>query len=110
MSDEVIYYLACKYMALTELFDRFLSDVRSPYDATETIVVDPTFRRWSARYACSLRHSCKDLWGAIHEEIKWHDMYKAQDWIDEYSRLKKEEHYKHYDIMKDEFNILEERP
>ena len=48
------YYFACKYMALTEIFDRKLTDLRSPYDPTEAFVLNPTARTASALYSQSI--------------------------------------------------------
>ena len=92
--DEMIYRLACEYMAKTELYDRSLTDMRSQHDPTEAWLVLDYERRRSNAYALSLRIELSkkycitpfDLMG----EINRHKSYSAQMWIDEYRRLNKE--------------------
>lgn len=88
-----IYLMACEYMAKTELYDRSLTDCRSPWDETEAFIdCNPRVRRLSIEYAAQLRRYyseiCGGTWRFIHNEIHKHTEYSAQMWIDEYYRLR----------------------
>lgn len=93
MSIDEIYLMACEYMAKTELYDRSLTNCRSPYDETEAFIdCNPRVRKFSNEYAAQLRRyyneQCGGTWQFIHNEIHKHTKYTAQMWIDEYYRLK----------------------
>ena len=90
MEDSMPYFLACFYMARTEEYNRSLSNIRSKYDPTEAIV-DCKCRKYSDRYAINCRKYLYNLYPqfkkAWNEEIRKHNNYSAQHWIDEYERL-----------------------
>lgn len=87
-----IYLMTCEYMAKTELYDRSLTNCRSPWDKTEAFLDTPRVRRFSNEYAAQLRkyysEICGGTWQFIHNEIHKHTNYTAQMWINEYYRLK----------------------
>lgn len=92
-TDNEYYFMACEYMAKTELFDRGLTSCRSPYDNTEAFIHQPYLRRSSNEYAVTLKKHYTELlggtWLPIQREINKFDRYTAQKWIDEYNRLRK---------------------
>ena len=88
--DTEEYKAAVWYMAKTELYDRSLTDERSPYDPTEAFVIYPPYKRLaSVSYASELRKQIREYvnWEYVHNEIKKRPKYSAQKWVDEYYRL-----------------------
>ena len=87
------YKLCCYYHAKTELYDRTLTDLRSPYDPTEAYIQDGTERGLSYNNARKIRRFVNKMALGIPEHIKHISLntnkhrYSAQDWIDEYNRL-----------------------
>ena len=86
-----IYYVACEYMARTELFDRaMLCEFSDPCDSTMA-VVHPRYRLWSydnsRQMKAELIKKYRVDWMDIREIIKEHH-YTAQQWINEWKRLK----------------------
>mgnify|MGYP004598545159 FL=1 len=85
------YRLACLYMGMTEEHDRSLTDMRSRYDPTEAFLYCNKIRSESNRYAAFMRNKImKDyciLWEEIQNEIRSHNNYSAQHWVDEYERI-----------------------
>ena len=85
------YRLACLYMGMTEAHDRSLTDMRSRYDPTEAFLYCNKIRSESNRYAAFMRNKImKDyciLWEEIQNEIRSHNNYSAQHWVDEYERI-----------------------
>lgn len=94
MNDEsdLWYKLCVFYHAKTELYDRTLTDLRSPYDPTEAYIQGGE-RSLSWAYARKLRQFVNEMTVGTPEYIqhlnlnanKYH--YSAQDWIDIYNRL-----------------------
>lgn len=93
-TDEVqhLWYKLCVYYhAKTELYDRTLTNLRSPYDPTEAYIQGGTERGLSCAHARKLRQfinrAAIEL--NIPEDIKSTFVYRppAQHWIDEYNRL-----------------------
>lgn len=86
------YFYACEYMALTEIYDRTLTDRRCSWDKTSAFPHMPYQRELSTKYAEQLRkyysELCGGTWQLIHNEIQKHSQYSAQMWIEEYNRLK----------------------
>lgn len=86
------YKLCVYYHAKTELYDRTLTDLRSPYDPTEAYI-QRSERGLSWAYARKLRQFINEMAVGIPEYIqhlslnsnKYH--YSAQDWIDIYNKL-----------------------
>lgn len=72
------------------MFDRRLTDLRSPADSTEAFIVEPSAKSVSAQYASWLRRTLPISSNALREEIQRHRDYTAQMWIDEFSRLERE--------------------
>lgn len=88
---DLSYALACLYMGMTEEYDRSLTDKRSKYDPTEAFLYCDKIRSESNRYAAFVRNKImKDYcigWKEIQSEIRRHNNYSAQHWIDEYERI-----------------------
>ena len=90
--DYLWYKLCVYYQANTELFDRTLTDLRSPYDPTEAYIqgIERSFSYANAR---KIRRLVDEVAIGISEHIKSMGLdagkhhYSAQDWIDEYNRL-----------------------
>ncbi len=85
------YMLACLYMGATEEYDRSLTDMRGRYDPTEAFLYYNDMRSESNRYAIAVRKKIIEdyciQWKEIHNEIRRHNSYSAQHWIDEYERI-----------------------
>ena len=90
--DNLWYKLCVYYHAKTELFDRELTDLRSPYDPTEAYI-DDIARKQSNRYALKIRNLVQEI-GRFY--LGYHNRtlndfnrynFSAQKWIDEYNRL-----------------------
>lgn len=85
------YLLACLYMGITEEYDRSLTDMRSNHDSTEAFLYCNEIRSESNRYAAFVRNKImKDycvLCKEIQSEIRRHNNYSVQHWIDEYERI-----------------------
>ena len=85
------YKLACLYMGMTEEYDRSLTSMRSRYDPTEAFLYCSKIHSESNRYAAFVRNKImKDYcvqWKEIQSEIRRHNNYSAQHWIDEYERI-----------------------
>ena len=74
------YRLACLYMGMTEKYDRSLTDVRSRYDPTEAFLYCNDIRNKIMKDYCI-------LWKEIQSEIRRHNTFSSQNWIDEYERI-----------------------
>lgn len=90
---EYLWHKLCVfYHAKTEIFDRGLTDLRSPYDPTEAYI-DGRVRSYSNRYALNMKQFIDyvakrlDIVNRRTNEFN-HYHYSAQRWIDEYYRLK----------------------
>lgn len=90
--DHLWYKLCVYYHAKTELFDRELTDLRSPFDPTEAYI-DGTIRKQSNRYALRIRNLVQEIgrfYLGYHNRTLNdfnHYRFSAQKWIDEYNRL-----------------------
>ena len=89
--DDLWYKLCVYYHAKTELYDRTLTDLRSPYDPTEAYI-EGRVRKYSDKYAAEIRNfvlSIKKQLGLFNRKLNDfnHYRYSAQNWIDEYNRL-----------------------
>lgn len=93
--DYIWYKLCVFYYAQTELFDRGLTDLRSPYDPTEAFIHgDSSIRGLSYANARKMRKFIIEI--AVNENLSLTNIetnfeylhYSAQRWIDEYYRLK----------------------
>lgn len=90
--DHLWYKLCVYYHAKTELYDRILTDLRSPWDPTEAYI-DGRVRSYSYRYASTVKRFIIKIAEdfnirnrKFNEFNNYH--YSAQCWIDEYYRLK----------------------
>ena len=85
------YRLACLYMGMTEEYDRSLTDMRDGYDQTEAFLYCNKIRLESNIYAAFVRNKImKDYcieWKEIQSEIRRHNTFSAQHWINEYERI-----------------------
>lgn len=92
-NNKRLYKATCEYMGRTERYDRMLSDKRSQYDKTEAFI-PLSMKHFSDIYANKVRREIEDKYGITYaelfSEIKRHNGYTAQMWIDEYERLQKE--------------------
>lgn len=89
--NDIYFQFHCLYNAATELYDRKLTDKRSPYDPTEAFVVGES-RPLSIINAKSVYHQCvKGIEHVTHKPFnyqKWRDCVRqyfnvsAQGWID----------------------------
>lgn len=88
---DLTYSLACLYMGMTEEYDRLLTDMRSRYDPTEAFLYCNKIRSESNRYAVFVRNKImKDYcisWKEMQNEIRRHNNYSAQHWVNEYERI-----------------------
>ena len=92
--DNLWYKLCVYYHAQTELFDRTLTDLRSPYDSTEAYLQgrEINLSYANARKTRQFINEVAIKLG-IPEYIQTKGLntnkyrYSAQDWIDEYNRL-----------------------
>lgn len=90
---EYLWYKLCIYYhAQTELFDRQLTDLRSPYDPTEAYI-DRRVRSYSNAYALRMRKFVCGIADKLGIPIKYAGLnaaqfrYSAQGFINEYNRL-----------------------
>ena len=85
-----IYMATCEYMAKTELFDRSLTNLKSPFDPTEAFI-SGRHRSISNANALEVRNDILkkyDIQSAdLTKEIHKYQRYSAQRWIDEYNKL-----------------------
>ena len=90
--ENYLWYKLCVYYhAKTELYDRRLTDLRSPHDPTEAYI-EGRVRRYSVSYAVKVRNfvlNIKRRLGLFNRNLNDfnHYRYSAQQWIDEYNRL-----------------------
>lgn len=99
---DIWFKLYCFYVAKTELYDRTLTDLRSPQDKTETYIISEN--RWKSNgYAISLYRRMKKVAlyygipkGFVENDKLWREYffapnrkyrYSAQGWIDMYNYL-----------------------
>ena len=84
MTDNEKIYIY--YMAKTELYDRALTIMRSPYDSTEAFITDKFSRRLSNKYAITL--SQKLHIGSIKKTIHPSLLHMSAQWyIDVFNNL-----------------------
>ena len=84
MTDNEKIYIY--YMAKTELYDRTLTNMRSPYDSTEAFITGRFSRRLSNKYAITL--SQKLHIGRIKRTINPSLLYMSAQWyIDVFNDL-----------------------
>jgi len=87
------FELLCYYNYQTEMYDRALTNLRSPYDETEAYIVEPEVRESSTINAINARKFVLQIakqegMGSYNSDNnKYH--FSAQGWIDEYLALKK---------------------
>lgn len=91
--DNLWYKLCVYYHAKTELYDRMLTHLRSPYDPTEAYIQGGVERSLSYANARKIRRFVDRMATGIPENIKHFGLnvnkyhYSAQDWIDIYNKL-----------------------
>lgn len=100
--EDIYFLLHVLYNAKTELYDRTLTDMRSRYDPTEAFI-DGWNRDSSNWYSKKLYDKCvkciefKTKGQFNHrwwrECVKYKDWYSAQDWINLYNQLFKDNRY-----------------
>ena len=97
--DKKYYFIACEFMAMSEEFDRFISNERGQFDPTCAFLRNSYEKKLSNDYAKCLKNALAykyELysWSEVQEEIKRHSNYSAQHWIDEYKILDEEREVK----------------
>lgn len=100
--EDIYFLLHVLYNAKTELYDRTLTDMRSRYDPTEAFI-DGWNRSRSNWYSKKLYDKCVKCiefktkgqfnYRWWRECVKYKDWYSAQDWIDLYNQLFKDNRY-----------------
>ena len=91
---ELWFKLCCYYQATTELYDRGLTSLRSPYDKTEAYIIGEN-RKWSVLYSSNQRKKIMDIATILkipESIIKENAMhcgcrFSAQGWINQYEHL-----------------------
>ena len=92
--EEMWYKLLCYYYGMTEIYDRTLTDLRSPYDETEAYLTTNEQRRLSNINANKIKKYIYYIsdYNKILKEYQLFNSNKnnlsAQGWIDEYERFK----------------------
>lgn len=89
--DYLWYKLCVYYHANTEIYDRELTDLRSPIDSTEAYIVGEV-RSYSNAYALKIMHfiyyvARRLRLGKRNLSDSIYYKFSAQGWIDEYHRL-----------------------
>jgi hypothetical protein len=86
------FELLCFYHYQTEIYDRSLTDLRSPLDPTEAYTADPDIRRLSNQNAINTKNLINNIAGIEHIEItkNRYNYLSAQGWINEYIALKEQ--------------------
>lgn len=96
--ENICFKLACYYMAITELFDRTLTNERSKYDKTEAFICNFKDRRLSNQHAMyrfkyitkfaenNLKIPHQIFIINFRNQIKINH-FSAQGWIDQYNFL-----------------------
>lgn len=89
--NQYIWYKLCVfYYAKTEMYDRTLSNLRSPYDPTEAWV-EGSVKSYSNAYALGTRNFVEYICRRLGINCRLYDFnryhYSAQKCIDEYDRL-----------------------
>lgn len=97
IEQDVYFKFVCFYEAMTELYDRGLTNMRSRYDRTEAYITGEA-RKWSNWYSLKL-YECiteyiRKKTKAPFDIARWKKQtgkrYSAQGWINEFERLKRE--------------------
>ena len=88
---QYIWYKLCVfYYAETEMYDRTLTNLRSPYDPTEAFIAG-SVSSYSNSFVLGTRNFIKYICRRLGMDCKLSDFnylhYSAQKWIDEYDRL-----------------------
>lgn len=97
IEPDIYFKFVCFYQAMTELYDRGLTDERSPYDKTEAFISENT-RGSCEAYSQNLYNCIREyIWRKTkvpfdierwRKEIR--QRYSAQGWIDLFERFRKE--------------------
>lgn len=98
-NDDIYFKCICFYQAMTEIYDRRLTDKRSQYEETEAYVTGEN-RKYSEWYALKLYRLATEYivfktkksfdanrWGRERNSAK----YSAQGWINVFEHLKQEQ-------------------
>lgn len=90
--DDIYFKLHCLYNAATELYDRKLTDLRSPLDPTEAFIIYGNCRHLSNANAIKTYNKCVTYITMVENDVfsykKWKDCVRryynlsAQGWID----------------------------
>lgn len=97
IEEDIYFKFVCFYMAITELYDRELTDKRSPYDKTEAFISEKErgSSEWYARnlYNCVIEyiwHKTKIPFDIDRWSKQTQKRYSAQGWIDVFEHFKKQ--------------------
>lgn len=101
IEEDIYFKFVCFYQAMTELYDRGLTDERSPYDKTEAYFYGFSReynKKWSDWYAWRL-YNCIAEYIRVNVDSyfdvkRWNKQkqkrYSAQGWIDMFEYFKKQ--------------------
>lgn len=100
IEPDIYFQFVCFYQAVTELYDRTLTDMRSPYDETEAYFGGRfrEYKRYSDLYSERLYNQIvkyiEKKTNQLFDIRRWkkeiRQRYSAQGWIDVFERLKEE--------------------
>lgn len=98
IEPDIYFKFVCFYQAITELFDRGLTDERSPWDKTEAYILTQREKEWSAWYSKKLYNCIREyIWRKTEYPFdieRWRkeirQRYSAQGWIDVFKHFKSE--------------------
>lgn len=100
IEPDIYFKFVCFYQALTELYDRGLTDERSPYDKTAAYVEGRSreYKRYSNWYAERLYNQVveyiRNITNRPFDMRRWkkaiRQRYSTQGWIDVFERFKSE--------------------
>lgn len=100
MEADIYFKFVCFYQAVTELYDRTLTDLRSPYDETEAYFGGRfrEYKRHSDLYSERLYNQivkyAEQKTNQLFDVRRWKNVirqrYSAQGWIDVFEHLKSE--------------------
>lgn len=97
IEQDIYFKFVCFYMSMSEMYDRGLTDKRSPYDETEAYITGES-RKYSTWYSKRLYdHIVKYIEQATKSPFdirRWKKemqrIHSAQGWINAFDRLKNE--------------------
>lgn len=97
IEQDIYFKFVCFYMAMTEMYDRGLTDNRSPYDETEAYITGESrkYSAWYSRrlYNCVVKYverKTKSTFDIRRWRKEMQRIHSAQGWINVFESLKNE--------------------